>query len=80
MFDAQLYRTKEEIESWRAKDPIARFTDWLRGAGMLHDADMTTIEAEVADEVMTAVTYAEAGSWEPIENLLRDVMTTRPAA
>ena len=28
MFDAQLYRPKEEIEQWRAKGPIVRFQNW----------------------------------------------------
>jgi len=74
MFDAQLYRTKEEVDSWRAKDPITRFADWLRAAGTLHDADMTVIEEDIAKEVAAAVAFAEAGSWEPVEELARDVV------
>ena len=31
MFDAQLYRSKEEVEAWRKKGPIIRFQTWLRG-------------------------------------------------
>lgn len=80
MFDPQLYRGKDEVESWRARDPITRFGGWLRAAGTLHDADMAMIEADVAAEVAAAVAFAEAGTWEPVENLTRDVMTPRPAA
>ena len=29
MFDAQLYRTKQEIETWRKKDPIRQLQSWL---------------------------------------------------
>jgi pyruvate dehydrogenase E1 component alpha subunit len=79
MFDAQLYRSKEEIEAWRVRDPIARFGDWLRGVGSMHDADLAAIETEVAAEVAAAVAYAEAGTWEPLEKLTCDVMTARPA-
>jgi pyruvate dehydrogenase E1 component alpha subunit len=78
MFDAQLYRTKEEIESWRPKDPIARFSEWLRTAGTLHPADLDAIERDVATEVAEAVAFAEAGTWEPVENLTRDVTARRP--
>lgn len=78
MFDAQLYRTKEEVEGWRMKDPISRFADWLRAAGTLHETDMIGIEADVAAELTAAVAFAEAGTWEAVENLTRDVMTARP--
>jgi TPP-dependent pyruvate/acetoin dehydrogenase alpha subunit len=80
MFDAQLYRSKDEIESWRAKDPITRFATWLRATNMLHDVDQATMEQDVAAEVAASAAFAEAGTWEPLENLTRDVMTPRPAA
>jgi pyruvate dehydrogenase E1 component alpha subunit len=46
---------------------------------MLDDAALAAIEAKVADEIGAAVAYAEAGSWEPVENLARDVYTPRAA-
>ncbi|MBU8541421.1 pyruvate dehydrogenase (acetyl-transferring) E1 component subunit alpha [Falsiroseomonas tokyonensis] len=73
MFDAQLYRTKEEIEAWRAKDPILRFRDWLERAGHLHSGDMARLETEVEAEVAAAVAFAEAGTLEPVEDLERFV-------
>jgi TPP-dependent pyruvate/acetoin dehydrogenase alpha subunit len=33
------------------------------------------MEAEVGDEVDAAVRFAEAGTWEPVEDLTRDVYT-----
>ena len=80
MFDAQLYRTKEEVESWRAKDPITRFADWLRAAGTLHDTDMATLEDEISQEIAAAVAFAESGNWEPVEDLARDVVAAGQAA
>jgi TPP-dependent pyruvate/acetoin dehydrogenase alpha subunit len=73
MFDAQLYRSKEEIEAWRAKDPIPRLRDWMERAGQLHAGDMEGIEAEVDAELAEAVAFAEAGTPEPVEELERFV-------
>ena len=73
MFDPQLYRTKAEVEEWKARDPIPRLANWMREAGMLHDKDVDKIEAEVKAEVDDAVAFAEAGAWEPVETLMRDV-------
>jgi TPP-dependent pyruvate/acetoin dehydrogenase alpha subunit len=75
MYDPDLYRVKEEIERWKARDPIGLFTAALRERRLLADADLAAIEASVADEVAAAVAAAEAGPWEPVEDLLRDVHT-----
>ena len=73
MFDPELYRPKAEIESWKQRDPIRRFADWLRDAGIVHGADLEDLEREVETEVAKAVADAEAGTWEPAEDLLKDV-------
>ncbi len=80
MYDPELYRSKAEVEEWRKRDPIPRLDSWLRDAGLLHPDDLSRIEAEVAAEIEDAVAFAEAGHWEPIEDLSRDVMTPRSAA
>ncbi len=81
MFDAQLYRDKAEVEAWRAKGPIVRFQSWLMQNGIAHEADIAAIEAEVAGEIAEAVAFAEAGTWEPLETLTRDVYAdARPPA
>jgi len=38
------------------------------------------MDREVAEEVEDAVSFAEAGTWEPVEALLRDVVTPPGAA
>jgi pyruvate dehydrogenase E1 component alpha subunit len=75
MYDPDLYRTRDEIERWKAQDPIARFIAALRAQGLLADADLAAVEASVAAEVAAAVAEAEAGPWEPVEDLLKDVHT-----
>ncbi|NDW53842.1 pyruvate dehydrogenase (acetyl-transferring) E1 component subunit alpha [Aliiroseovarius sp. PrR006] len=74
MFDAQLYRDKDEVEMWRAKGPIVRFQSWLLVNGLIHEDEIAAIEAEVAAEIDEAVAFAEAGTWEPVETLTKDVM------
>ncbi len=76
MADPDLYRTKEEVEQWKTRDPIALFTARLREWGLLSDADLTAIEAAVGREIDAAVAVAEAGPWEPVEDLLKDVYTS----
>jgi TPP-dependent pyruvate/acetoin dehydrogenase alpha subunit len=71
MFDAQLYRDKAEVEAWRKKEPIVRFQGWLEANRMIHPDELARIEAEVAAEVADAVAFAEAGTWEPVEQLTR---------
>jgi 2-oxoisovalerate dehydrogenase E1 component len=74
MFDAQLYRDKEEIAKFRAKGPIVRFQGWLLENHLLQDSDIARIEAEVDAEISEAVAFAEAGTWEPVETLTRHVV------
>lgn len=77
MFDAQLYRPKQEIEAWRHKDPILRLRSWLEQAGMLHNQEIDAIEADIAAEIDKAVGFAEAGTWEPVEELERFTIMDR---
>ena len=73
--DPELYRGKDEVEQWKARDPIALFTARLREGGFLTDADLAAVEASVAAEIDAAVAVAEAGPWEPVEDLTKDVYT-----
>jgi len=75
MYDAELYRSKEEVEQWKKRDPIALCTARLRQQELLTDKDMAGMEADVAAEVAAAVAFAEAGPWEPAADLLKNVHT-----
>jgi pyruvate dehydrogenase E1 component alpha subunit len=78
MFDAQLYREKAEIERWLKRDPIELLGNHLREVGALDDAGSAAIEAEVAAEMNEAIAFAEAGTLEPVEDLLRFVHWEAP--
>ena len=73
MFDAQLYRAKDEIEAWRKKGPIVRFEGWLLTNGLIREEEVRRIEAEADSEIDGAVAFAEAGTLEPVEELERFV-------
>jgi pyruvate dehydrogenase E1 component alpha subunit len=73
MFDPELYRSKDEIEKWRERDPIALLDERLTADGALTQEERTAMEDEVAQELEAAVAFAEAGTLEPVEELTRFV-------
>lgn len=75
MFDPELYRDKAEVEQWRQRDPIRTFTDRCRQDGSLTAEDITAIDTAADQEIAAAVAFAEAGTWEPVGDLERDVLT-----
>jgi pyruvate dehydrogenase E1 component alpha subunit len=78
MYDPQLYRSKEEVEVWKQRDPIPGLERRLIEAGLLADADRARIEREIAAEIDDAVAFAESGSLEPVEELERFVYSDAP--
>jgi pyruvate dehydrogenase E1 component alpha subunit len=79
MFDPQLYRDKDEVEQWKTHGPIHTYSAQLKAEGLLDEPGFLAILAQVDAEVEAAVTYAESGSLEPLEDLSRDVYTPRAA-
>ena len=59
MADPEMYRTREEVREWRAKDPIPAFAAVLTGHGVATDDDLQRIDAEVEQEVLDAVRFAD---------------------
>ncbi|MFN6961142.1 MAG: pyruvate dehydrogenase (acetyl-transferring) E1 component subunit alpha [Rhodocyclaceae bacterium] len=75
MFDAELYRDKEEVEAWKTRGPIHTFTARLKREGKLSEEEFLAIDAAAQREVEEAVAFAEAGTWEPVATMLADVHT-----
>jgi pyruvate dehydrogenase E1 component alpha subunit len=73
MFDPDLYRDKKEIEEWKTRGPLHTFTNRLKAERKLTEKQFLALDAEVAKEVEDAVAFAEAGSWESVEDLTKDV-------
>jgi pyruvate dehydrogenase E1 component alpha subunit/2-oxoisovalerate dehydrogenase E1 component len=80
MFDAELYRDKAEVEAWKQRCPILTLTQRLSAQGLLSPAELEELEQQVAAEVAEAVAFAEAGTWEPVEDVTRFVYSERRPA
>jgi len=78
MFDPELYRDKHEVEEWKARGPLHTFSARLKAEGKLTEEEFLALDREALAEVDRAVAFAEAGSWEPVEDLARDLYTTEP--
>lgn len=77
MFDTQAYRTRDEVEQWKLRDPIERLRHWMQANHQWSADDDARIDAEIATEIDTAVAQAEAGTLEPVEMLERFVLMDR---
>jgi pyruvate dehydrogenase E1 component subunit alpha len=73
MYDPELYRDKQEVEEWKKRDPIANLVQRLKEQNLWQDEEWARMEEEVAREVAKSIEFAEAGSWEPVEELTRFV-------
>ncbi len=56
--DANLYRTREEIASWRKQDPIQQFATVLEGEGVLEENEWKKLEDEVKERIEEAFARA----------------------
>jgi pyruvate dehydrogenase E1 component alpha subunit len=77
MFDTQAYRSRDEVEAWKHRDPIDKFGAWLRDNHQIGTDENAAIEADIAREIATAVAFAEAGTLEPLQDLERFVLMDR---
>jgi 2-oxoisovalerate dehydrogenase E1 component alpha subunit len=72
------YRSKDEEEKWRAKDPIDRFTRWLDKKGWFDKEATDTFLDKSRSEILAAVKTAEKVDVAPIEDIIEDVYDTPP--
>jgi pyruvate dehydrogenase E1 component alpha subunit len=70
---AALYRTKEEVDQEKLRDPIAGFQAQLVREGLLDDAGWKALVEDVERRVAEAVAFADASPEPPAEWLHADV-------
>jgi pyruvate dehydrogenase E1 component alpha subunit len=78
MYDPELYRDKQEVEEWKKRDPITNLSRRLQEQGLWKEEDWAPMEEDVAAEIANAVDFAEAGTWEPVDELTRFVYSAPP--
>ncbi|MBI2805674.1 MAG: dehydrogenase E1 component subunit alpha/beta [Planctomycetes bacterium] len=57
------YRTREEVEAWKPRCPIARLRAHLLGAALASETELANLDAEISAEVEAAHGAAEKASW-----------------
>ncbi len=73
MFDAELYRDKKEVEEWKKKDPIPQFEQYLLQKQWISENEIAIMEDKIEYKIQIAVDFAEAGTWEPLDQLTKFV-------
>jgi pyruvate dehydrogenase E1 component alpha subunit len=73
MSDPAKYRTKEEMEEYKLKDPIENTLHTLKKEFSMQDADITAIDERVKSEVEAAVKFAEESPFPDISEVYKDV-------
>src|SRR5215218_3724088 len=73
MADPAEYRTKEQGEEWRQRDPIEVFAERLVEDGVIEEDQREQLDREATEEVDRAVEFADASPFPSPESLYDDV-------
>jgi pyruvate dehydrogenase E1 component alpha subunit len=71
--DAQLYRTKEEVNEWKQRCPIKRHREYLLEQKIFTGKELDVLQQQAAADVKEAVEFAENSPEPKIENIFDDV-------
>lgn len=71
--DPQKYRTKEEVDEYKAKDPIALVRDVILNNKLAAEKDLDAIDKRVNDIVDASVKFAEESPWPDDDEVLKDI-------
>ncbi|WP_132996404.1 thiamine pyrophosphate-dependent dehydrogenase E1 component subunit alpha [Sporanaerobacter acetigenes] len=71
--DAQIYRSKEEVEEWKKKCPIKRFRKYMLENNIATEKELETIEKNAKQAIEDAVEFANNSPNPPIETVTEDV-------
>jgi acetoin:2,6-dichlorophenolindophenol oxidoreductase subunit alpha len=63
LFDSLMYRSQEEVEQWKQRDPVMMFRAHLVSDGILTEAGVEQIYDEVQAEVDAAVSFARESAY-----------------
>jgi hypothetical protein len=69
MADPEEYRSKEQVEEWRKRDPINTFAQRLLDEEFLDDGEPDKLDSDAVKRVDEAVVFADAADFPPPESL-----------
>jgi pyruvate dehydrogenase E1 component alpha subunit len=73
MADPEEYRTKEEVEEWRERDPIKAFSDRLVDEGVLSKEAVEKFDQQAIEAVDEAVKFADESPFPDLDSLYDDI-------
>lgn len=73
--DPTLYRPKEEVEEWMAKDPISRLSRYILDNNIATEEELKEIERNIEKEVEKAVMFAEESPYPDETSAVEDIYT-----
>ncbi|MGH2838401.1 MAG: pyruvate dehydrogenase (acetyl-transferring) E1 component subunit alpha [Thermoleophilaceae bacterium] len=73
MADPEEYRTKEEVEEWRKRDPVETFGKRLVDEGALPEKDLEKLDEEAMHKIDEAVKFADKSPFPDLDSLYDDV-------
>ena len=73
MADPEEYRTKEEVEEWRQRDPIKAFADRLIDEDVLTQEDVDKFDQQAIETVDEAVKFADESPFPDLDSLYDDI-------
>jgi acetoin:2,6-dichlorophenolindophenol oxidoreductase subunit alpha len=76
--DATTYRTKEELASYRERDPILKLHHILEERGIATPTELDTVDQRVKERIDDAWRYAESAPYPAPEEALTDVYVSYP--
>ena len=75
--DPEVYRSSEEVERWKQRDPIIRLRNKLKGEGTLDDEALKGIDDEVEKLVNESIEFADKAEFPPEAALCEHVYAGR---
>jgi pyruvate dehydrogenase E1 component alpha subunit len=73
--DPQPYRTKDEVEEWKRRDPIKMFRERVIKEGTITAAEMDAIDAKITTDMAAAVEFGRTSAEPGVEVALQDIFT-----
>jgi pyruvate dehydrogenase E1 component alpha subunit len=73
MADPEEYRSKDEVEQWRVRDPVVTFPARLVEEGVLSEEDVERLDEEAVKAVDEAVKFADNSPFPDLASLYDDV-------
>jgi pyruvate dehydrogenase E1 component alpha subunit len=73
MSDPQKYRTREEVNEYKDRDPIEKVKATILDKKFATEEELKEIDKQVKDEVAECVTFSEESNWPPAEDAYTDV-------